>query len=470
MSETADRRPDGPKPSLLERGLGVFAEVEAGEGAAVVLMFVNVFLILTAYYVLKVVREGLIIGSGGLMGLTGAELKSYSAGAMAILLIPVVRGYGTLASRVSRIKLLNVCVGIVIACLGVFFVLGRLGVSLVLPYFLWLGIVSVFLIGQFWSYANDIYTEAQGKRLFAIIAIGGSLGAIAGPKIAQLGKDHTFLLMVLAAGVFGLCLVLYNAVERIARRRGGKAQDEAHDQDEAPLGKEGGFQLVLSDRYLMLIALMLLVANVVNTTGEYILTRSVERHAIATVPDSQFAHIQDEAARAQAIQQARRPIGNEFYGGFYGLVNMIGFIIQAFLVSRIFKYAGVRAALFVLPVIAFGGYLAIALLGGLSVLRIAKTAENSVDYSLQNTVRQALFLPTSREAKYKAKAAIDTFFVRFGDAISALVVAGGIRIAGLDTRGFAMVNVVLVALWLVIVVGIVRRHRRLSPDATVADA
>ncbi len=464
---------DGPVPdrrTAVERLLGAFAKVEAGEGITVVLMFITIFLILSSYYVLKVVREGLIIGSGGIMGLSGAELKSYSAGAMAFLLIPVVRGYGTLASRVNRVKLLNISIGVVIGCLGLFYALGQLGVPLALPFFLWLGMVNVFLISQFYSYANDIYTEEQGKRLLAVIAIGGSLGAILGPKIAQLGKDYTFLLMVLAAAVLGICLFLYNVIDRRELRLRTGADTQEQPQEEAPLGKEGGFQLVITDRYLLLIALMLLIANLVNTTGEYILTTTVEQHAIETVPDARFAHIEDLEERALAIKEARRPIGNEFYGSFYGLVNLVGFLIQAFLVSRIFKYAGVRAALFVLPVIAFGGYLAIAWLGGLAVLRVAKTAENSVDYSLQNTVRQALFLPTSREAKYKAKAAIDTFFVRFGDAMSAALVAYGVRGLELGAKGFAFVNVGLVVVWLVIVVGIVRRHRKLSREEDVAGA
>ena len=85
-------------------------------------------------------------------------------------------------------------------------------------------------------------------------------------------------------------------------------------------------------------------------------------------------------------------------------------------------------ALFFLPIIALGAYSAIAFVGGLTLLWVSKIAENSTDYSLQNTVRQALFLVTTREAKYKAKAAIDTFFVRIGDTMSAGVVALGIHV------------------------------------------
>ena len=114
--------------------------------------------------------------------------------------------------------------------------------------------------------------------------------------------------------------------------------------------------------------------------------------------------------------------------------------------------------------IAFGGYAAIALIGGLSVLRVAKTAENATDYSLQNTVKQALFLPTSREAKYKAKAAIDTFFVRFGDTASALLVAVGLHALHFGPRAFAAANLVLISVWILLNVGIAREHKKLVPD------
>jgi AAA family ATP:ADP antiporter len=134
------------------------------------------------------------------------------------------------------------------------------------------------------------------------------------------------------------------------------------------------------------------------------------------------------------------------------------------LVSRIIAKLGVRIALFALPVIAFGSYAAIGLVGGLALARVAKIAENGTDYSLQNTVRQTLFLPTERAVKYKAKAAIDTFFVRFGDTLSAVLVGLGIHQLGFGGRQLAFVNLGLVAVWIAIAAGIVRRHRVLSPD------
>src|SRR5689334_7482902 len=154
--------------SLVDRALRPLSRVKAGEGAIALLMLACVFLILSSYYLMKAAREGLIL-AGGTFGLKGDELKTYANGAMAIALVGLVPAYSALAARVRRIRLITVSYLIVIGSLVAFFVLGRAGVPIGLAFFIWLGMVSVFLIAQFWSYANDIYTEEQGKRLFAII-------------------------------------------------------------------------------------------------------------------------------------------------------------------------------------------------------------------------------------------------------------------------------------------------------------
>ena len=203
--------------SLLERLLGFFAEVRAGEAASVLLMFSNIFLILTAYYVLKVVREGLMIGGVELFGLGGDEIKAYLPAVMTVLLLGVVPAYGALASAVSRARLLNSTTLFVIVTLILFYAWGSaggVGTAIGLSFYVYLGIVNVFLIAQFWSFANDIYTEGQGKRLFAIIAIGQSLGAVLGPRIAASFSTDIFFLLLISAGIFAACMLLYNVVNR----------------------------------------------------------------------------------------------------------------------------------------------------------------------------------------------------------------------------------------------------------------
>ena len=177
---------------------------------------------------------------------------------------------------------------------------------------------------------------------------------------------------------------------------------------EKPLGKEGGFELIRKDRYLLLIAMLTVLLNVVNTSGEYLFGRYVvetgQRAAGGPVPEL-------AAARERFIGQT--------YSQLFSTVNLVGFLLQMFVVSRVFKYLGVGKSLFIHPLVAAVGYLLMLRAPSLQLMRWLKVADNSLDYSLGNTTKQALWLPTSREAKYKAKQAVDSFFMRAGDVIQA---------------------------------------------------
>lgn len=428
-------------PSRLERAVRALAPIRPGEGLIALALALDLFLILCAYYALKTVREGLILAGGerGTFGLRGAELKTVATGAMAVLLLGVVPAYGWLASRVSRLRLISLCYALVLASLAGFCALGAAGVPVGLAFYLWLGVVNVFLVGQFWSYASDLCTEDQGRRLFAAIAVGGSAGAILGPRVA-LAAD-VYALMAIAGAMLAVGLALFHAVERLGRRQASGRRDAAAVTG-APVGSAGGFRLIAGDGYLMAIAALLLVANLVNTVGELILARAAVDHAAGHA---------DPGAVIKA-----------FYADFYSWVNLAGFVVQALIAPRLLARTGPGPLLFVLPAIALGGYGAIGVVGGLAVVRATKLAENAVDYSLQNTVRQALFLPVRREAKYQAKAAIDTFFVRAGDLLAALLAVAALAWLELSSRELALVNCVLAGGWLVIAAALARRHARLG--------
>jgi AAA family ATP:ADP antiporter len=139
----------------------------------------------------------------------------------------------------------------------------------------------------------------------------------------------------------------------------------------------------------------------------------------------------------------------------------VGF--QLFLVSRLVKYLGLAGVLFALPLTSFAAYGLIAVgVTSLGLVRWLKTAENATDYSVMNTARQLLWLPTTREEKYKAKQAVDSFFVRLGDLVSAVVVFVGTTWLALETQGFALLNVGVVLVWIALAVVLVRENRRLS--------
>jgi AAA family ATP:ADP antiporter len=218
-----------------------------------------------------------------------------------------------------------------------------------------------------------------------------------------------------------------------------------------------------------------MLMSLVNTAGEYMISR-MATEASAVYAAEQVAAFEAEhpastrPEREAVAAKARGASIGGFFSDYYSLVNLMVFLLQALAVSRIIQLVGVRRALFVMPVIAFAGMVGFLLFTKLSTIRVTKTAENSIDYSLQNTLRQALYLPTSRASKYKAKAAIDTFGVRTADAVAGLLLVPLlVNVLGLGVRAFAFVNLGLIAVWLVLAALTGRWHdRRTEERATRA--
>jgi len=428
----------------LDRLLSVIAEVHAHEGLTALLLTANLFLLLTAYYIIKPVREALILVGGG------AELKSYSAGFQAVLLLALVPAYGAVASKVSRIRLINFVFLFFASNLVIFYLLSRIAVPLGIAFFVWVSIFNVMVVAQLWSFANDIYSLEQGKRLFPIIGVGASVGGVAGSAITALlvRPLGVYQLMLVSAAILVLCLALTNVVHR--REKAGLRDAASRKKVEEPLAPEGGFQLIRRQRYLLFIALLILVLNLVNSNGEYMRDKVFTQAAQRAVA----------AGTAGGLNELK--LLGTYSADFQFCQNLLSLLIQFFLVSRVFKYLGVRGSLVVSPVIALCSYSLIAGAPIFAFVWVGKVLENSTDYSLMNTVRGALYLPTSREAKYKAKQAIDTFFVRFGDVLSSMSVFAGVRLLGVGIRSMAAFNVVAVAVWLLLATGVIREHRKLT--------
>ncbi|HET6779250.1 MAG TPA: MFS transporter [Gemmatimonadales bacterium] len=459
--------------SPLDSFLRLFADVRNGEGATALLLAVNVFLLLATYYCIRPVREALILSTEG-----GPELKSYLAAGQAILLLGLVPAYGALADRLPRRRLLNTVTTFFIVCLVIFYGLTRAETSVAAIFFLWVGIFNLMIVAQFWSFANDLYTKEQGERLFAIVAVGASLGAVLGARLAAFLIPVFGLpqLLLVAAGLLALAISISNLIDARERAKHeahlpvqmttaelpaatGEYQIHTHEDSEkltvslpgvSTASRSGTFRLVFGNRYLLLIALLILFVNWVNTTGEYILGRAVKDAAEAAVA----------AGMAGGLSESEY-IG-QFYSEFLFVVSLAALVLQLFVVSRLIKYVGVRVGVMVLPVLAFAGYAILAFVPLLALVRLVKIAENATDYSIQNTVRNVLFLPTTRDEKYKAKQAIDSFFWRAGDVLSAALVFVGVSMLGFGTRGFSQANLVLTAIWLLLAFAVGREYTRRS--------
>jgi AAA family ATP:ADP antiporter len=442
--------PNATRRTVLERLLSPIADVHQGERNRTLLLSLNLFLVLAAYYMLKTVRESLILTEGG------AAVKAYSSAGQAILLLVLVPAFGAFASRVNRIQLVRWVTLFFVSNIAVFFVAGKLGLPIAVPYFLWVGIFNVMVIAQFWAFVNDLHTLDQGKRLFPLIGLGSNLGAWLGSVYAGdvIRVTGPFPLMLMAGAVLSSCLAVASFVDR---RHTTTERAERPSESLRPLDKVGGFTLIRQQRYLMLIALVTVFLNVVNSSGEYLFGRFIVD-----------ASIRIHGADAGSLAARQQFVGG-IYGTYFGYVNLVGFLLQLLVVSRVFKYLGVGRALFIHPLVAITGYLLILKAPSVWTMAWLKIVDNSIDYSLGNTVRQALWLPTSRVAKYKAKQAVDSFFMRAGDVLHAGLVFVGERLA-FTVPAFAAVNVALALGWIAVVAALNPEYRaqvtgRREPDA-----
>ncbi len=468
MSESGSQNLDShsAKPEgLVHRFLRLFTVVRPGEAPTATLMALNVFLVLMAYYMLKPLREAFFLGT------FSAAHKRYVAVAQAFLLILVVKGFCLIASKVARHKLIKWVTLFFISNLALFYIILVSGVLgdlfgpdlapkiLGISFYIWVGVFNVTVIAQFWAFANDIYTQEEGKRLFPLVAFGATFGAFVGAKLTNKFLDFmTPAQIILGAAIALVVFIVITLV--IHRREAGRSQRIPPVQQidpapapvsaEKPLEKGGGFRLIFKNSYLLGIALFVLVLNFVNTNGEYILDTLVQVRA-------------DQAVElGQITKEGVEVFLGKFYSDYMAIFNFLALFLQLFVVSRIFKWLGIRVAVFFLPVIALAGYSSIALGASLMLVKWVKAAENGTDYSLMNTTRHALFLVTSREEKYKAKAAVDTFFHRFGDVLQAFLVLLGTTALTLSVENFSQINVAVILIWVAIGVFISRRYKKLS--------
>jgi AAA family ATP:ADP antiporter len=481
MTESAPRpplsEPAVERLSALDRALRIVADVRPGEGLTALGLATALFLLLLAYYIIKPVREALILQHPA-----GAEYKSWMGAGIALLLLFVVPAYSKLAERLPRNRLVSGVTLFFASHLVLFYWASstpgvRSSLWLGLGFFLWVGIFNMLLVAQLWAFANDLYDQEQGRRLFAIVGVGASIGAIAGGAIKNALEsvfDLFQMLLVSAVALGGVALIVQLLHRRelaaaSARRaqalaRAAAAQPGPADALLAPPAAErrlepgGAFAILRQHRYLSLIAAFSLVFTLVNTNGEYLLGKLIKADASAAI-----------AAGRLAPDQIADFIAGK-YNDFFQWMNGLGFVLQLFVVSRLIKRVGAGPSFFILPVIALGNALSISIVPVLGVLFVGKVIENSTDYSLNNTLRQMLWLPTTREMKYKAKQAVDTFFVRMGDVASGGWVALAISVLGLGVRGFAFGNAVLVGIWLWLAVAIVRAQGALAAAGPLTGA
>lgn len=457
--------------SPTERILRIFTEVRPGEGRTALLLFVNVFLILCAYYFVKPLRDGWIAVSA-IEGLSKMEVKAYSSFGQSVLFLGAIGVYARLSSLLPRADLIARTTWFCMSNLVLFWLLQPNFFLENLPgmgiaFYLWVGMFGLFVVAQFWAFAADLYTDERGRRLLPLIAIGATSGATVGSFIVEQVVAWEVMnsgtLLLLANVPLGISIWLTRRADTLGPLGDGSGAPDAEAPPEPTSASDrGAFSLIRAHRYLMLVAGVMLLNNWVNTNGENLLFRVVQEALEVEVTSAGVT------APDQVLHEVReRTTG--FYGNFFFWVNLTALILQSLVASRLLALGGFGAILLLLPTIALVGYTAMAFLPILGVVRVMKIAENATDYSINNTALQVLWLPTTAEMKFKAKPAISTFCVRLGDGLAALTVLVGVQLLALSTQSFFFLNAALVLVWLGVAVAVVGEHGRITlsgPEAS----
>lgn len=427
-----------------ERVLTLFTRIRPGEGRTLVLFFASAFLFLFSYYVLKALREAFLLAE------FPAAVRAYALAAIALLLMIIVPLYSVVRRYVDGARLLLAVTVFFAANVVIFAVFAWSEARIGLALFIWVSIFGVMVPAQFWAFTADTFNLKSGQRLFPLIMLGGNFGALAGAKCAQLTVTTLTPEGLMLVATATLLITVGIAVSAAKWTPPGSRAINT-EQERRPLNVMGGIGLVFRERYLLLIALLIVLLNWINSTGEFILADFVTRYV-------------DEQVAASGGKLVKGELIAAFYGEFQFWFTLVGVLIQLFLVARIYRWVGVSGALLVMPLVVAIGYGVMVFIPIFSIIRLIKIAENSVDYSLMNTTRQALFLPVSRDAKYDGKTAIDTFFWRFGDLLQAGVVYAGLNWLDWSATQFAILNLVLAVVWMGLAIAIGREFKRMARD------
>ena len=428
--------------NLLLEILFLGVDTKPDERKGIIGMFFSLFLILMTTYFLKPAREILILTEGT------AEIRSYAVALQAVLMIILLPIYGKFSRKYKCNSFMRSMTIVFSLVLILFYIAASLGFHISVLFFVWLGVYNVLVIVQFWAFATDLFTREAGERLFVIIAFGGSIGAWLGATISR------FLVNYLGASELILLSSLTLAISMIPALYAVRAlPQECILQDCTPIQAMktsflACFQIVFTRRVLLTIATFVILFNLINSIGEYLLSSTLEREFEAGVMNG-------------TITLAKGVFVGKFYSGFFAIVNLTGALIQFFLVSRLIRYAGFGWAFAFTPLVVLLGYSSLIFIPTLGILRFVKISENSLDYSLLNTTRQMLYLPMNRQEKYEARATIDSFGQRLGDLLQAGVVFIGINIFQFIYKGFISVVLIFALCNAILAYFILRDRRRL---------
>ena len=377
------------------------------------------FCVLAAYYVIRPVRDQLSAAVGS------TQLpRFYAATFLATLALTPL--FAWLAARYPRRVVVPVVYGFFIACLLAFVPLFSMP-GLLAPralgtvFFVWLSVFSLFVVSVFWSFMADIWDTAQARRLFPLIALGGSAGAIAGPMLTRslVGVIGVAPLLLLSAALLGIALVCAAALGRWARRHDSARPSAAHG---AAVGGSmfDGLKQVFANPFMRSMALLMLLGDCIGTIN------------YALVTDYSGATFADAVARTR------------FAANLDLATNLLQTVMQLTLTRWLLVRHGAA------PVIAVWALVTVVMLllvivvpdphaplfGMMPMVALSLVVSRGLAYGLLAPARESLFTHVQRSLRYLGKNAVDTAVWRFGDLTTALTM-NGLRTLGAGTAGLA---------------------------------
>jgi AAA family ATP:ADP antiporter len=344
--------------------------------------------------------------------------------------------WGGLVARWPRRRFVPIAYHAFVIQLVVLFLLLRGdvgGVWLGKVFFVWVSVYNLFIVSVFWSLCADVFTPEQARRLFGMIAAGGTAGAMAGPLVTASMVERIGVpgMLLVAAGMLEAAVLCALALDRTA------GQERAAEEPVGG-GAIAGLAQVARSKYLQ-------------TIGVYVIFVS----AAAT-----FLYIQQgEIARAGFETREAR---TAFFARVDLWTNVAVIGVQSLLAARLIGLVGVGAVLATLPLVQAGGLWALAVTPTVAVLVAVQVAGRTATHALTRPAREMLFTVVPREDKYKAKNVIDTLIFRFGDMGSAWLYVA-LMAVGLDRLGLAMVALPMIAVWLFVAGWLGRAHRARLP-------
>ncbi len=396
--------------------------VRSGEWHAVGLSFAYFFSVLAAYYVIRPVREQLTaaVGSTQLPWFYGATFLATLA------LSPLFAG---LIARWPRRIVVPLVYLFFIACLFAFVplfarsdLLGPRALGTV--FFVWVSVFNLFVVSVFWSFMSDIWDSEQARRLFPVIAVAGTCGALTGPALTRALVDVIGVapLLVVSAALLGVAVVCIVLLGRWARAHGARRFEVAH---EAAVGGSmwDGLRQVFADPFMRGMAILLLLADGIGTVN------------YALVADYSGATFTDAVARTRFAAEVDLS------------ANALTVLTQLTLTRWLLPRKGPGAVILVWAVVSLLALSLVVvspdphapLLAGMPAVAIALIVSRGLAYGMAEPARHSLYTRVPRDVRYKGQNAVDTAVWRFGDTAIALSM-NGLRVLGMSTAGFASLS------------------------------